>query len=64
MSKLAECLLLSINFKDDDWSEEALSALEELTHSASWKAVMLRVVVPAQHSVTIVDTNTDQVSEE
>ncbi len=36
--------------------------MEELTHSASWKAVMLRVVVPAQHSVTIVDTNTDQVS--
>jgi hypothetical protein len=38
--------------------------LEELTHSASWKAIMLRVVVPAQHSVTIVDTNTDQVSGE
>lgn len=36
--------------------------LEELTHSASWKAVMLRVVVPAQHCVTIVDTNSEQVS--
>lgn len=48
----------------DSWSEEALTVLEQLTHSASWKAVMLRVVVPAQHSVTIIDTNTDQVSGE
>ena len=43
------------------WSEEALIALEGLTHSASWKAVMLRVVFPAEHTVTIVDTNSDQV---
>ena len=48
----------------DGWGEEALTILEELTHSASWKAVMLRVVVQALHSVTIVDTNTDQVSGE
>ena len=53
----AEILILG-----DGWSEEALTVLEELTHCASWKAVMLRVVVPAQHSVIIVDTNTEQVS--
>ena len=49
-------------FLGDGWSEEAVAVLEELTHSASWKAVMLRVMVPAQRSVIIVDTNTEQVS--
>ena len=53
----AEILILG-----DSWSEEALTVLEELTHAACWKAVMLRVVVPAQHSVMIVDTNTEEVS--
>ena len=54
----------SEKYLGDGWSEEAVAVLEELTHSASWKAIMLRVMVPAQHSVVIVDTNTEQVSRE
>ena len=50
-----------INMIGGMWSEEALDQLDNLTHCACWKPVMVRVIHPTINSVLIVDTSTDQV---
>ena len=45
----------------DGWSEDGLTLLEDLTYSASWKPVMVKVMDATVHSVSIVDTNTEEV---
>lgn len=60
-AQAVRCLLHSVIPTGGVWSEAALELLEELTHSATWKVVMGRIVsTQITPTIQLVDTSSDQ----